>query len=97
MKEWIQANFTPAVMVISSPESEALCQEANGLSIVDLLRPFGFLQQLSGEPAPTLLRYGILYSPTGCCYVSLRLHRMTCRVSSPQQTCCLSVVNACNA
>lgn len=49
LKEWIQDSFTPAVMVISSPEVEALCQESNGLNIVDLLRPFGLLQQLSGE------------------------------------------------
>ena len=49
MKEWIQENFTPAVMVISSPEIEALCQESNGFNIVDMLRPFGYLQQLSGE------------------------------------------------
>lgn len=49
MREWIQENFTPAVMVITSPEIEALCQESNGLNIVDLLRPFGYLQQLSGE------------------------------------------------
>ena len=49
MKEWIQENFTPAVMVISSPEVEALCQECNGFNIVDMLRPFGYLQQLSGE------------------------------------------------
>ena len=51
LKEWIAEQITPAVMVISSPEIEALCQESNGLSMVDLLRPFGFLQQLSGELA----------------------------------------------
>ena len=96
MKEWIQTNFTPVVMVISSPECEALCQEANGLNIVDVLRPFGFLQQLSGELAPTLLFRGIFYLPTGC-YISLRLHRMICRASSPHQTCCLSVASSCNA
>ena len=49
MKEWIQETFTPAVMVISSPEVEALCQESNGFNIVDMLRPFGYLQQLSGD------------------------------------------------
>ena len=51
LREWIGEQITPAVMVISSPEIEALCQESNGLSMVDLLRPFGFLQQLSGKLA----------------------------------------------
>ena len=55
LREWIGEQITPAVMVISSPEIEALCQESNGLSMVDLLRPFGFLQQLSGELALTVL------------------------------------------
>lgn len=48
-REWISDRLTPAVMVVSSPEAEDMCQEKNGLSVVDLLRPYGFLHQLSGE------------------------------------------------
>ena len=48
-RDWILERLTPAVMVISSPEAESMCQEKNGLTVVDLLRPYGFLHQLSGE------------------------------------------------
>ncbi len=48
-REWILERLTPAVMVISSPEAEEMCQEKNGLTVVDMLRPYGFLHQLSGE------------------------------------------------
>ena len=41
--------YSPVVMVVSSPEAEALVQEKNGLTIVDLLRPFGYFHHLSGE------------------------------------------------
>ncbi|KAK9916791.1 hypothetical protein WJX75_007099 [Coccomyxa subellipsoidea] len=46
-RDWILERLTPAVMVISSPEAESMCQEKNGLTVVDLLRPYGFLHQLS--------------------------------------------------
>ncbi len=48
-REWILERLTPAVMVISSQEVEEMCQEKNGLTVVDMLRPYGFLHQLSGE------------------------------------------------
>jgi len=38
-KEWVRTAFTPVVMVMSHPDVEATCQK-NGLSFVDLLRPF---------------------------------------------------------
>ena len=41
--------YSPVVMVVSSPEAEALVQEKNGLTIVDLLRPFGYFHHLSGK------------------------------------------------
>ena len=41
--------YSPAVMVVSSPEAEAMVQEKNGLTIVDLLRPFGYFHHLSGK------------------------------------------------
>ena len=52
LREWALQRFTPVVMVVSTPEAEALCQEANGLTVVDLLRPFGNLHQLSGTMPP---------------------------------------------
>ncbi|BDA40386.1 probable trafficking protein particle complex subunit 8 [Coccomyxa sp. Obi] len=46
-REWILERLTPAVMVISSQEAEEMCQKKNGLTVVDMLRPYGFLHQLS--------------------------------------------------
>ena len=40
--------FTPVVMVIPSPEAEALVAQNNGLTIVDMLRPYGYFHHLSG-------------------------------------------------
>jgi hypothetical protein len=49
LKEFILERFSPVVMVISSPEVDAMVEGANGLTVSDLLRPHGFLRHLSGE------------------------------------------------
>ena len=51
LKDYILERYTPSVLVLATPEAEKMCQEKNGLSVVDLLRPFGFLHHLSGEHA----------------------------------------------
>lgn len=48
-KDFILERFSPVVMVISSPDVDAMVGEANGLTVPDLLRPHGFLRNLSGE------------------------------------------------
>ena len=45
---WLADQFTPSVAVITSQEADSLCLAANGLSVVNLLRPFGVLNQLNG-------------------------------------------------
>lgn len=47
-RNWILENFTPVVMVVASAEAEALIAENNGLTIVDMLRPYGYFHHLSG-------------------------------------------------
>lgn len=47
-RNWILETFTPVVMVVPSPESEAMVAEHNGLTIVDMLRPYGYFHHLSG-------------------------------------------------
>ena len=47
-RNWILETFTPVVMVVASAEAEALVAEQNGLTIVDLLRPYGYFHHLSG-------------------------------------------------
>ena len=47
-RNWIMERFTPVVMVVSSPEADRMCEERNGLTVVDLLRPYGFFHHLSG-------------------------------------------------
>lgn len=49
MRGWVQQLYRPVVLVASSPEAEAMCQSKNGLTVVDLLRPFSRVQNLSGE------------------------------------------------
>ncbi|KAK9833051.1 hypothetical protein WJX74_005623 [Apatococcus lobatus] len=39
--------ISPVVMVVASPEAEAICQSQNGLTVTDLLRPYGFFHHLS--------------------------------------------------
>ena len=48
-RNWILEKFTPVVMVVPSNEAEALVAEHNGLTIVDMLRPYGYFHHLSGE------------------------------------------------
>ncbi len=45
---WLADQLTPAVAVIASQEADSLCHAANGLTVVNLLRPFGVLNQLNG-------------------------------------------------
>lgn len=40
--------WAPAVAVHASPEAQELCTAANGLTLAELLRPFGELAQLNG-------------------------------------------------
>jgi hypothetical protein len=47
-KAWLQDRFQPVILVSATPAVEATCQSKNGLSIVDILRPFGAMQQLNG-------------------------------------------------
>ena len=78
LRDWVLQRFTPAVMVVSSPAAEALCQDENGLTVVDLLRPYGFLHQLSGElqcsgtPCPLALSHDSLFGCAHACTVSCR-------------------------
>lgn len=53
LREWILERLTPVIMVVSSPEAEEMCQKLNGLTVVDLLRPYGIFSQLSGERWPS--------------------------------------------
>jgi hypothetical protein len=38
----------PVIMVLADPRVEAACIERNGLSLAELLRPFGTIKQLNG-------------------------------------------------
>eukprot|EP00897_Mesotaenium_endlicherianum_P006564 jgi/Mesen1/5936/ME000301S05060 len=46
LAEAFRRDFTPVVFVLSSPESEVICQK-NGLSFVDILRPHCHLQSIN--------------------------------------------------
>jgi hypothetical protein len=40
--------WSPTVAVIASDEAENLCLERNGLTVAELLRPFGALRRMNG-------------------------------------------------
>lgn len=48
IREWALSRFTPVVMVMATPQAEAVCQEKNGLSVTDMLRPYGAVHNISG-------------------------------------------------
>ena len=52
-RNWILETFTPVVMVVTSPEAEASVTEHNALTIVDMLRPYGYFHHLSGAALPS--------------------------------------------
>ncbi|KAG1664040.1 hypothetical protein FOA52_010459 [Chlamydomonas sp. UWO 241] len=45
-RAWLQERHQPVLMVAADPAAEAMCMERNGLSLVDVLRPFSHLTQL---------------------------------------------------
>jgi hypothetical protein len=48
LRAWLQDKYNPVVAVVSTPGAEAICIHRNGLNVVDVLRPFGTLQNLNG-------------------------------------------------
>lgn len=52
LTDWILKRHSPSVAVLSTSVAETACQEQNGLTVVELLRPFSDLQNLSGESVP---------------------------------------------
>jgi len=63
-KNYILSRYTPSVLVLATAEADRICQEKNGLSVVDLLRPFGFFHHLSGEHATLFIRPDPTTSPS---------------------------------
>jgi hypothetical protein len=47
-KELITHTWTPAVAVVSSRDAEELCWQSNGITVAELLAPFGALHQMNG-------------------------------------------------
>ena len=48
VKAGLQRAHCPAVMVLAHPSVEAACTQRNGLSLAELLRPYGVIRQLNG-------------------------------------------------
>ena len=66
IRQWIVESMTPVVMIISSPEADAMLADRDGLTVADLLRPSAFLRQLNGNvptcPPPRLLSSSVIPS-----------------------------------
>lgn len=46
---WLRDQYQPVVLVAGTPAAEAICSSKNGLTLVDMLRPFGHVRQLDGK------------------------------------------------
>ena len=44
----LQRSHCPVVMVLAAPAVDAACTQRNGLTLAELLRPFGVIRQLNG-------------------------------------------------
>ena len=60
IRQWIVEAMTPVVMIISSPEADAMIADRNGLTVADLLRPSAFLRQLNGASPLPLPQAGVI-------------------------------------
>lgn len=49
VQAWLADIWSPAVMVLESPEVTKECVESCGLTAAELLRPFGVLPELNGS------------------------------------------------
>jgi len=47
-KAQLKTVWSPTIAVIASDEAENLCLESNGLTVAELLRPFGALRRMNG-------------------------------------------------
>jgi hypothetical protein len=47
-KAQLKTIWSPTIAVIASDEAESLCLERNGLTVAELLRPFGALRKMNG-------------------------------------------------
>lgn len=47
-KAQLRTIWSPTIAVIASGEAENLCLERNGLTVAELLRPFGVLRRMNG-------------------------------------------------
>lgn len=50
-------------MVVASSEAEALIAEHNGLTIIDMLRPYGYFHHLSGTDSQDYTIYVVAKEP----------------------------------
>lgn len=81
VREWVCSQWDPVIMVQASPEVDAMCMESNGMSFVELLRPFGTIRELNGAAGGASCglrqRRGQLRLPLAiCCLFVLSMRRM---------------------
>jgi hypothetical protein len=49
IRVWLQELFAPVVLVAATPAADGIITARNGLTLVDLLRPYSHVTQLSGK------------------------------------------------
>ena len=51
VRSWVESHFHAVVLVACTPAADNICSSKNGLSIVDVLRPYSHIPQLNGARA----------------------------------------------
>lgn len=81
LKAWIKSTWAPAVAVLASPEADEACWRCAGLTVAELLHPFGNLRQLNeGRGGMSRLYWALIAS---CHYVRMCLTRDARSLQSP--------------
>lgn len=48
LRDWVKETYNPVVVVAATGAAEAICSSKNGLSVVDLMRPFSHVPRVEG-------------------------------------------------
>ena len=55
LKSFLQKSWSPAVAVVASPDADEMCWTCTGLTVAELLHPFGSLKQLNSGMGGTCI------------------------------------------
>jgi hypothetical protein len=79
LRSWVEERLAPVVLVAGTPAAEAMVANANGLSLVDLLRPQARVGGISGAAPPALDNSRLQRARGSCAYAAQTLRPAAAR------------------